>query len=368
MIRASAGTGKTYQLSNRYIGLAAAGTLPDRVLASTFTRKAAGEILDRVLVRLARAALDEDECGKLAAAVGDERLNPAGALDLLAHLVKHLHRLRISTLDGFFAQVAGGFSLELQLPPGWRIVEEPADRRLRNEAISSVLAADDVKDTLTLMHLLSKGEAGRSVSDQIRDLVNGLYGVYLETPPAAWRALPDWRPLDGESLAAALAELAAAPLPDLSLWNKARDADLAAAQTGDWAGFIKGGLAGKVAAGDEVYCRRPIEPGLAAIYRKLLDHAKAILVRQLADQTEATFRLLEKFDAHYQRLKQGRRALRFDDITRALARASLTARPAHLAYRLDAEVGHLLLDEFQDTSLWQWQVLGPLAEQLFRDS
>jgi len=58
VIRASAGTGKTFQLSNRFIGLAARQA-PDNILATTFTRKAAGEILDRVLVRLAEAALAE---------------------------------------------------------------------------------------------------------------------------------------------------------------------------------------------------------------------------------------------------------------------------------------------------------------------
>ena len=54
VIRASAGTGKTYQLSNRYIGLAASGTAAEQILAATFARKAAGEILDRVLTRAGR--------------------------------------------------------------------------------------------------------------------------------------------------------------------------------------------------------------------------------------------------------------------------------------------------------------------------
>ena len=58
VIRASAGTGKTFQLSNRFIALAADGRPLDAILASTFTRKAAGEILARVLSRLADAALD----------------------------------------------------------------------------------------------------------------------------------------------------------------------------------------------------------------------------------------------------------------------------------------------------------------------
>src|SRR5690242_4308533 len=66
LIRASAGTGKTFQLSNRYLGLLAAGAEPEEVLATTFTRKAAAEILDRALFRLARAAGDPRECAQLA--------------------------------------------------------------------------------------------------------------------------------------------------------------------------------------------------------------------------------------------------------------------------------------------------------------
>jgi len=365
MIRASAGTGKTYQLSNRYLGLAAAGAAPERILASTFARKAAGEITDRVFVRLAHAALDESKCRDLALAVGNEALDCARALELLAQLVQQLHRLRISTLDGFFMQIAGSFSLELGLPPGWRIVEEPFDQRLRSEAIAAVLADDDARANLTLMHLLSKGEARRGVSEQIRDLVNGLYGVYQETPPEAWLALPAGQPLDAESLAAAIAALETAPLPSPG-WTKARDGDLADARAGDWADFIKDGLAGKVAAGEATYNRKPIGPELAAVYLPLVRHAKVLLVRQLADQTKATHQLLEKFDSHYQRLKQSRRALRFDDVTRSLARSSLAGRAGHLAYRLDSDLAHLLLDEFQDTSRWQWRVLRPMAGEVLQ--
>ena len=72
VIRASAGTGKTYQLSNRYLQLAADGQPADQVLASTFARKAAGEILGRVLVRLAGAVVDAAARAELARAIGRE--------------------------------------------------------------------------------------------------------------------------------------------------------------------------------------------------------------------------------------------------------------------------------------------------------
>ena len=59
VIRASAGSGKTFQLTNRYLGLLLDGVPPEKILAVTFTRKAAGEILDRILLRLAEAAAND---------------------------------------------------------------------------------------------------------------------------------------------------------------------------------------------------------------------------------------------------------------------------------------------------------------------
>jgi len=52
LLLASAGTGKTFRLTNQFLRLLLAGVDPERVLATTFTRKAAGEILDRVLQRI----------------------------------------------------------------------------------------------------------------------------------------------------------------------------------------------------------------------------------------------------------------------------------------------------------------------------
>ena len=46
MILASAGSGKTYALTNRYVQLLAGGAEPERIVALTFTRKAAGEFFD----------------------------------------------------------------------------------------------------------------------------------------------------------------------------------------------------------------------------------------------------------------------------------------------------------------------------------
>src|SRR6056297_2150743 len=135
LIRASAGTGKTFQLSNRFLILLHQGVSPDEILATTFTRKAAGEILDRVMVRLATAAMSAAAGQRLASELGLDALSHDACLAMLRSVIHHLHRLRICTLDAFFAQLAGSFSLELGLPSGWHIIEALHDRYLRTAAI-----------------------------------------------------------------------------------------------------------------------------------------------------------------------------------------------------------------------------------------
>jgi ATP-dependent exoDNAse (exonuclease V) beta subunit len=190
VIRASAGTGKTYQLTNRFIRLLASGVPPEEILAATFTRKAAGEILERILLTLARAANDVGECTKLAEAIGVSELNPSRCVELLAQVTRRLHRLQVGTLDSFFAKLATSYSLELGLPPGWRILDDLEATRLKSDAIELLLESDADNDLVKLLRLLTKGAAARSVSELILENVNTCHEIAIETSPDAWRRVP----------------------------------------------------------------------------------------------------------------------------------------------------------------------------------
>lgn len=362
MIRASAGTGKTFQLTNRFLGLALDGFACEQILASTFTRKAAGEILERFLLRLAEAARDERTCEKLANAIKRPALTPQRCQELLVTLTRNLHRLRVCTLDSFFMQIAASFGFELGLPPGWRIVEDLTNQKIRDEAIRNLLR-EEADQAVGLMHLLSKGTADRSVCEQIRTLVDRLYGRFLDTTPEVWQAVPRPKRLRKEELQGAIDELAQFALP-AGQWDDTRQKDLAKFHESDWEGFLGKGLAAKVFLGEATFNRKPISAELAAAYAPLIAHAKAELLHRLADQTEATRSLLEKFDKHFEQLKQAQLAFRFDDIARKLAQGALGDRLQHVDFRLDASLSHLLLDEFQDTSLVQWSVMRPFAQQV----
>src|SRR5206468_3239379 len=99
-------------------------------------------------------------------------------------------------------------------------------------------------------------------------------------------------------------------------------------------------------------------------------HARSAILRGLADQTRATWNLLDRFDRELWSLKRATGKLRFGDVTLSLADAlqGQSLRADAFGFRLDGAVEHLLLDEFQDTSLAQWRVLRPIARGIIQEA
>jgi ATP-dependent exoDNAse (exonuclease V) beta subunit len=367
LIRASAGTGKTFQLSNRFLGLLNSGAPLDQILATTFTRKAAGEILDRVIQRLAEAAMDDEQCEELSEFLEDDTLSRARCLLLLKQLTANLHRLRICTLDSFFSQIASSFALELGLPPGWRIIEPIHDQQLRKEAIDRLLRDPESNAVGRILNLMTKGDANRSVSALVRTTVNDLYSLFLETGPDAWRRFPQTDLLDRDELRSAIDSLANLELPSDKRIVEANLKSTEAAEAGHWEQFVSSGLAKAVLQGKTTYYKKEIEPPVYEAYARLAAHARDFIINQLANQTAATHELLERFDGYYRRLKFESRAMCFEDVTRVLANRGDLEQVDRLEHRLDTQLSHLLFDEFQDTSLVQWQVVRPFAERVTDD-
>jgi ATP-dependent exoDNAse (exonuclease V) beta subunit len=188
-IMASAGTGKTFTLAGRFLKLLFQEVPPAEILATTFTRKAAGEILERVLGWLANAELadspdpDLQQIGERALAdlrkateLGEE-INPQRCRTLLAGLIQNLDTFNVRTLDSFFVESAKVFALELGLPLDWEIVDDHADGLLRSEALSQLLGPQQQVEVFGLlnemtaarsMRALSKWFANRSIFIEIR--------------------------------------------------------------------------------------------------------------------------------------------------------------------------------------------------------
>ena len=361
VIRASAGTGKTFELSNRYLRLLASGVESNAILATTFTRKGAGEILDRIIGRLSAAALSDSDATLLSEQL-QWKLTSARAADVLLTLLQNLHRLEIGTLDSFFNRFAKAFSLELGLPATWEIVEQQVIERIQDQAIERILYQDNIED---LLHLMSHGEAKRRIATEIRDTVRDLYEVFKESTAEAWDKIPRSKgKLSEPALAELINSLSDVELPDLKSWRTAWDKLTQRLVEEEWEKIVSDGIVGKIAAGETKYQRREIPAGVHAVAQTILDHCAALITNQLIARNEATRKLLKLFSDEFEPLKSRNGQLRFQDVTTRLADFIESISVEGLSFRLDNQVRHLMLDEFQDTSPAQWNVMNPFAKRV----
>lgn len=363
LIRASAGSGKTYRLSSRYLGIVAHSGRPDEILATTFTRKAAGEILDRIMMRLADAAASPKKLAELNASIEGQPLTQTECLEALRQIPQQMHRLQVKTLDSHFIRLAQCFSFELGLPPDWNILDDVDDQRLRMDAVNRVLSHPETSEVVQLLHLLSKGSSERSVSRLVMNLVNDLYGIFLESTEASWQVLTASAAPKEKEVEDAIHFLESYQTDAKSL-KKAIDADVERFRSSNWPKFFDTGITPKVVAGEEVYSRKPIPEEIIRVYQTLIRHVQSILIGRTVDQNRGAYQLLSQFHEQYERLKWQRRGYRFEDVTRKLSDALEKNSEIQNQFRLDRKIEHLLLDEFQDTSPTQWEVIRPVAQKI----
>ncbi len=411
VVQASAGSGKTYLLVTRITRLLLAGAAPDAILAITFTRKAAAEIQTRVRERLwdlARAegeALDEALAGLGVEAV-DAPLRER-ALTLYEALLRAPAPLRATTFHAFCQDLLRRFPLEADVPPGFALTEETGT--LTDEAWDALIDEATRKP---------EGEIAAAL-DRLMDLCDG-----LDNARAALRGLlarrSDWwayRQAHGDDDAAttaALLEDLAAELdidperldedPARTLLDPAVDAAMA-----DYARLLGAhpNNTQRTCLEHLAFARQSRDPTQreAALREALLTKDgtpralrpnQALKARIGADGAETLVRLHQDLcrrlqvveerrlrrDAyrrheawlgagtallrHYQRLKEERRLLDFDDLEWRAYRL-LNGDDEHalwVQYKLDQRIDHILVDEFQDTNPTQWRLLLPLLQEM----
>lgn len=359
IISASAGSGKTFRLTNRYLALIADGVAPASIWATTFTRKAAGEILDRILTRLTAASASDEAALQLATALHRPAMTRANCVRVLRRLLSEIHRLRIGTIDSLFLGLAGAFSMELGLPAGWAIADE-ADAAAESEnALDQTLTGDErrIEELIRLYARLSPVQARRSVRSDLLEKVGNLYSAFLTVPSAGWQMAIGETPTTPIEVVAMQAE-------GVALQDKRAIAavakDMRRATLGQWEEFVESGLAPKILNGDCAYYNKPIPGELVDCYRRLIALAASSIRCDAAREIAAAREFLEEFDRQVRIAREAGRGIRFDDVNRALA-DRLSSIQGGLAFRMDGTIGHILLDEFQDTSALQWHAIEPLT-------
>ena len=398
-VTANAGSGKTHVLVQRVVRLLLNGVLPSRILCLTFTKAAAANMAGRVFRTLADwTSLDDAELAEAIEATGglaQDAAQLAFARKLFARTIETPGGLKIQTIHAFCERLLHLFPFEAEVAAGFRVAEAPDQAQLLERARFDVLArsmreAEGAADLAVLAR-----EAGEGGFDGLLREALNLRGE-IASGVAAHRGIAGYRAALARRLGLAPGEDVAAIEASMlaGLGGGARWPDFAARlmQGGKSDQERAGGLARAGAATDAAgaladylsifFTRegRPRgagvqkivtkaaaqrDPGLLQAMEAERDRLIGLRDRLKAAQTLARSAALvdiahEILDA-YQRLKRERGLLDFDDlIERALA---LLQGPgaAWVLYKLDYGIDHILVDEAQDTSLEQWQILTQLA-------
>ena len=405
MLVANAGSGKTYALTTRMVKLLALGVEPRKIAALTFTKKAAGEFLDAVFLRLAEAALDDDKLAKLNGDLNAEeaegKVSPLDAgrcRELLAKLVAESGRLTMGTIDSLFARIARSFPLESGLPGEFSMIGESELERARTEALAAIFRESaGGGQFLDLVRRIARRRGERQVFRTLLQSVKDFHEKFLEKPELPWGDRNLIWPSgkcgilaagDVKSAADALWKEILSEHPGLS--PEAREKWIAnlesaanhkpgSAWSKELKDFIKGRLCGcsqdkktgeqYLPTGRAAEGRVYLRGGIPDLRGKLLLALLKPVYESLLVKSEALHGFMESFETSYHALTRRRGRMTFSDVTDLLsAQVDSLDWIASAGYRLDAKLDHWLLDEFQDTSRIQWKVLGSFIDEVIQDS
>ncbi len=380
-VEACAGAGKTWMLVSRILRALLEGSAPHEILAITFTKKAAGEMRQRLqewLADFARATPDECTQQLVMRGIGPQ---PASVLrEQLQNLYQTLldagRPVQIRTFHSWFAALLRGAPLQvlqdLGLPSAYELLEDDQDavaevwrRYLRTVARDEGLRADHAALVAahgrTRAHEALEAALARRVEFALADAAGHVEDAVAPFdryyPRFAGVDQPrDWLLLraPGRDLLATAAQALAPAAPSFAACGARL---LAASQDGDWPNAQAALLTQK---GEPRKFSDKIA-GIAAV-RAAQDELLAVLQAERQHHAHQHHlrmaRLTRPLLAEFALLKRERGWIDMTDIERAAL--TLLTDPflsGWVQERLDARVRHLLIDEFQDTNPLQWQAL-----------
>jgi ATP-dependent exoDNAse (exonuclease V) beta subunit len=400
LILANAGSGKTYELVTRCIKLLSLGQQPEEIIALTFTRKAAAEFLQKLFERLGEAADDATKRADLARDLGVAEIPREQCIAWVHKLIDALPRLSMGTMDQFFGRIVRGFPLELGLSRDFELLDDAAQQENLRVTLEHLFreGSKDKKALGDLLELLRQSNRNRSGASALRDLREDITKLHAQiagpSKNVAWGDEDTiWaKPEENRFLSAPpLAEVAPAFLKEVLETQKdelgenfhtylehmvqravrrAPEAGLGPHLTGfleylgnDWK-LVKKENAEVLSFGRK---GRLLRRGGVARH---CDELKCALIgaelRSRLSSSAAVHRLLRRYEAIYAETVRSTGALTFNDVTEILTGHSGDLKGS-IAYRLDSRHKHWLLDEFQDTSRAQWEVLDPLVSEVIMD-
>jgi exodeoxyribonuclease V beta subunit len=347
---ASAGSGKTFNLVVRYLSLLFMGEDPASITALTFTNKAANEMMQRVIETL-KALETRAELTEIS------RLTGLSEKDILAQREKILlcflrSDIHISTIDKFFGTILRKFALNAGIMPTYTAATSHHEQKFLERFLHEVEVAGEMESLVTLAQLASKR------LDDIFELLSQLYAkhkefdaIELPTVNLTFNAYEHAIGLAHELSTLVLSK----PLSDRARKTmEIEDYDSLLSKT--W--LFKPSM--------EYWDFKKIyEPKMDDLLHRIQESVRSQMRSRESDFFAGLFRLLKIYIKSRTVIMRQNQELTFDDITlmvHSLLRGKIESE--FLYFRLDSRMKHLLLDEFQDTSVIQFDILRPLIEEI----
>ena len=347
---ASAGSGKTFNLVVRYLSLLFMGEEVESITALTFTNKAANEMRTRVVETLHSL----EKRGELAEIAKVSGLSESEILTARDKVLWKLLRsdIKISTIDTFFGTILRKFALNAGIMPTFSASNAHHEVKFLKRFLHEIEVAGEMAALIQLSQLSSKR------LEDIFSLLSSLYAKHKELEGLNIVSIP----LTFDPIAHAMAhshELAALVLSK-PLSDRARKT----MQIEDYEDLLKKSWLFKPSL-EYWDFKRVHEPAMDTLLHTIQEAVLTQMQYREAELLSALNRILKLYIKSRHALIVQNNELTFDDITlmvHDLLRGKLESE--FLYFRLDASMKHLLLDEFQDTSVIQFDILRPLIEEI----
>ncbi len=405
-VSASAGSGKTRVLVERCLRLMLTGTQPGKILCITFTKAAAAEMANRLNMTLGGwSVMAETELEQNLQDLLGQRPTAREMLQarrLFALVLDAPGGLKIQTIHSFCESVLGRFPLEARLPPTFEVMDERTADEIIGHARDILLlrSKDPEQSSLTdALRLVSEkvnendfGDLVKSLSSKRSRLLGltrhyaGLEGITnalaqkIGIDPAATEQdliehAAKEQDFDGPGLRRVLEALETGSVRD-----QKRAASMAPWLTYPenrpqyYPQYLEAFLTqkGDPRAPSQLATKATVEVCQDILEIMSEEAARLVEVEEnrrkvrVLSTTRALIRVGLALVELYEEEKSRRGKLDYDDLilkTRDLLAGSQSA--PWVMFKLDGGVEHILVDEAQDTSPDQWQVIGALAEEFF---
>ncbi len=347
---ASAGSGKTFNLVVRYLSLLFMGEEVEAITALTFTNKAANEMRTRVVETL--HALEKR--GELAEIAKVSGLGEDEILTLRDKVLWKLLRsdMKISTIDTFFGTILRKFALNAGIMPTFSASNAHHEVKFLKRFLHEVEIEGEMATLTNLSQLSSK---------RLEDVFTLLSTLYAKHKELEGLDVPQIS-VTFDPIAHAMAY--ARELSELVLSKPLSDRSRKTMLIEDYEDLLKKSWIFKPSL--EYWDFKKIyEPKMDDVLHKIQEAVLAQMRYREAELLSALNRILKIYIKSRHALIVQNNELTFDDITlmvHDLLRGKLESE--FLYFRLDASMKHLLLDEFQDTSVIQFDILRPLIEEI----